>query len=508
MEILQPSWRGKNISTRKDSQGKYAAMIGGDAMLYIPVNIAQNAMYKVTLEMAKKSGNGLVYCNIYGNKNFDFPHAKFLCDSTEWASYTLELRTGSFPKTVPMIFRIWRSPNGTGSLLIRRIRVELIKPGEDQIEQEKLDVAKGMTPVVKEPIAPVEKPPAITPPKKEMLSDWRAEKRRRREHRRAKNKGKQAEKQEVARSTSNVVPTTREPPDIGPLVPGENDIRNSVVISVKDRLEFLDRTLYTYARQTMPKEQFEIVIVDDGSKENILGLCKTHAARSGLQFQYIRVDTSKGAIPQRGFTPALTNNIGFKHARGSVLIVTGPETLQMNTNMVETWNSCQGPKAIYGYVYRSGVRFVDVLRSNKDWHKFQSFDEILNMPGAREIKPDLNGFWWYYAAARKEYIMKIHGVDERYMEGICGEDDDFANRLSFLGLKLEHNNRIVGIHQNHSREDKKDNIHSIRFDKKKWRQLRSRNLRLLEACKHACEPVANKNIDWGTEEAIIDKEIF
>lgn len=504
MEIIQPSWRGKNISTRKDSQGKYTAMIGGASMLYIPVSVAQNAIYRITLDMAKKSGNGLVYCNIYGNKNFDFPHAKFICDSNEWASYTLELRTGSFPKTVPMIFRIWRSPNGTGSLLVRRIRVELISPDtKNELLPEMPNAAKGLTPVIKEKIAPVEKPKTVQPPRE--FPD-REEKRKRRERNRPK--GKESAKSKPRPLTSNIIKTVRSAPDIGPLVPGEDGIKNSVIISLKDRLEFLDRTLYTYAKQTMPKDQFEIVIIDDGSKDNILGLCKTHAARSGLQFQYIRVDTKKGAVPQKGFTPALTNNIGFKNARGSVVIITGPETLQMETNMSETWDACQGPLAIYGYVYKSGPRFVDAMKSNKEWHKYDSFEEVLSLPAARESKPDLAGFWWYYAAIRKEYVLKIHGVDEKYMEGICGEDDDFANRLSFLGLELKHNKKIVGIHQNHSREDKKDTVHNIRFDKQLWRKMRNHNLRLLEACKNVCDPIANKNIDWGTEEAIIDKEIF
>ena len=510
MDILQPSWRGKNISTRKDSQGTYTAMTGVDAMLYIPVNVAQNAIYKITLELAKKSGNGLIYCNIYGNKIFDFPHAKFLCDDTKWVAYTLELRTGSFPKTVPMIFRIWRKPNGTGSILIRRIRVELAETNSDkEWESEKPDLAKAMTSVIKEPIAPVEKP-QILPPKKDVLPNKRFRERKPRTFRRSgylKKRLKGGVVRQKTPPTCNVRKINVEPPQIDLEIYKEGDIKNSVIISVKDRLEFLDRTLYSYGRQTMPKEQFEIVIVDDGSKDDLLSLCKSHARRSGLQFQYIKIDTKKGAIAQKGFTPALSNNIGFKHARGLVLIVTGPETLQNEINMDETWASCQGPKAVYGYVYKSGQRFVDALRCKKSWHE-HSFEDILSLPGAKEIRPNTSGFWWYYVAARKEYILKINGVDERYMRGICGEDDDFANRLNFLGLTLQYNEKITGIHQNHYREDKKDNVHSIRFDRKYWQSLRSHNLRLLDACRESCEPIANKNIDWGTENAVVYKEII
>ena len=77
MEILQPSWRGRSINSRKDTNGrKYTAMVGPKSLLYIPVNVLPNAIYKVTLELCKESGNGILYCNLNGNRNFYFHHSK------------------------------------------------------------------------------------------------------------------------------------------------------------------------------------------------------------------------------------------------------------------------------------------------------------------------------------------------------------------------------------------------------------------------------------------------
>ncbi len=472
------------------------AMNGPKALLYIPVKVEQKTSYKITIEASRYSGNGIIYCNIYGNKNFDFPQNEFTCDSEDWTRYTFEIKTGLFPKTIPMIFRLWRKPKGTGTILVRRISVEMVK--KEKLSNKiisNIPMVDKNGKVMKEALRPIErkayrkpkppyKPPRTPPynPKPRRI---------------------------VPGMKSSIRVKTENLPILQDLVPGEDGIKNSVIISVKDREEYLHRTLYSYSKQTMPKNEFELVIVDDGSKDDLLSLCKRHAKSSGLQFQYIRVDTKKGAVFQEGFTPALTNNIGFKNARGSVLIVTGPETLQSEVNMVQTWESCKKPRCIYGYVYKSGLRFTDYLKKNKsDWHKYKSFNDILKIDGAMEIEPDITGFWWYYAAARKEYILGIRGVDERFMKGICGEDDDFANRLRFYGVQLIHNKNIVGIHQNHYSDDRRDTVHNIRFNKRVWNKMRKINSKYLAKTLESENPIANKHIDWGTSEAIIDKEIF
>jgi GT2 family glycosyltransferase len=104
-------------------------------------------------------------------------------------------------------------------------------------------------------------------------------------------------------------------------------------------------------------------------------------------------------------------------------------------------------------------------------------------------------------------LLAINGIDERFMEGMTGEDDDFALRMSHSGVPLYRNHEIIGIHQDHSREDKND-IHSFRFNKKTWNGLRNFNWKLLVAWRKHKDPVANKNINWGSDDAIIKMEIF
>jgi glycosyltransferase involved in cell wall biosynthesis len=503
MEILQPLWRGKSISLRKDSRGKYAAMSGKDALLYVPVKVRENSTYKITIELCKESGNGMVYCNLYGNRSFDFPESKIECKRDGWCTYDVDVTTKSFPKTVPMVFRVWRKPKGTGTILVRKVIVELmdgkvipIREGmvvATEASQSSVHNERYPNLRIKKPHEPLRRGVATA-------KDF-ARKTRTRKVRRGRGRA-------GFRPIQPRLAIGKYLPKVNKLVPGENGIKNSVIISMKNRAEFLNRTLWTYAKQTMPKEEFEIIIVDDGSTQDLLGVCKKHASMSGLQFQYIRVDTSKGAIPQRGFTPALTNNIGFKKARGAVFVITGPESLQKETNMELTWKSCRGATCIYGITYKASGAFVDGLRANKNWHDYTHLKKLVNNAGPQVRRASTSGFWWYYAATRKEYIMLTRGVDERYMEGICGEDDDFASRMKFLGLTLRHNHDIFCIHQDHAREDRADSDHKIRFNKELWRHLRQHNMRLLDSCMWSGDPIVNKGIDWGTEKAIVDLKVF
>lgn len=483
MENYQPSWRGKNIGQRKDSFGKYIKMMGPDALLYIPINANKNSKYKISIEAAKNGGNGIVYCNIYGNKNYDFPQTNFTCNSLNWSQYEVFVTTKNFPKSISMIFRIWRSSKGTGSILIRKISVELID-GEENIPTNILNNIPDIN----------------------NLNSTKQVTNRSRKPKQRDLINKKRRRKKLTTKRHNRI--TSDPIKVEELSPGKDNIKNSVIISLKDRADFLNRTLYSYAKQTMSKKDFEIVIVDDNSKEDILEVCKKHSLINKLQFQYIKVDTSKGAYTQKGFTPALTNNIGFKNARGSVLIITGPETLQGENNLELTWDICKAPKCVYGVVYRSNSQFVDKLKENKKWVNYNNFKEILSINGAIAGQPDLTGFWWYYAAARKEYILNINGIDERYMLGISGEDDDFAERMSLSGIKLLHDRRITGIHQDHTREDRLHPDHKFRFNKREWDNLRNLNCALLEKCMNGDEFIVNKNIEWGTEKAIIYKEVF
>jgi hypothetical protein len=151
MELNYACCRGKNFKTKIGSYGeKYIVLNEINSFLHIPIIASQNSLYEITVKAKKESGNGIIYFNIYGGENFNFKQEKIYCKSEEWLIYKCNLEIKSFPKTLPLNFRIWRGTDGTGAVGIQTIEVSNITGTvEDTImiiekQEEKIDVHKSI----------------------------------------------------------------------------------------------------------------------------------------------------------------------------------------------------------------------------------------------------------------------------------------------------------------------------------------------------------------------------
>ncbi len=474
MEILCPSWRGRGLRTHCDKSGKFISMSGADSLLYLPVKIEPNQQYNIIVEASCDSAVSSVFCNFYGGKNYDFPQAQVVCLQS-WGECSVQICSGQFPKNRPIILRFFRDKISKGSIFIKKVFIEccngLIRPDLNKTSHHNNQTTQNIVSVSTEKET-----------KQNVIS---------------KNHIKKVDSKDC---NYLVVP----PKPLQPIV-GKDGIKVSVILSAFNRKDFLNRSLMTYVNQNFPKQEFELIVVDDQSSQDIYQLCKDYSKKFNINFQYILVDGNKGAFERKSFTPALSNNVGFKKARGSVLVVTGPETLQGENNIKLSYDMANAGYCVYGTIYRSAENFVNKI-INKDLLNI-SINELLKIPGAMHDSSVLTGWWWYYVVVRKEYVFNINGVDERFMLGITGEDDNFAMRMSHSGIPLIRSDDIVGIHQDHGKEDKTDH-HSFRFSKTDFNKLVDVNRKFLEEWKINKDPVANKDIDWGTDRAIIKHEVF
>ena len=104
------------------------------------------------------------------------------------------------------------------------------------------------------------------------------------------------------------------------------DVDISVVMTIYNRANLLDKTLSSFSRQTFPKKQYEIVLVDDQSTDNIEEVLQKH---KDLRIQHIIMDRNKSHYPATSNCPALGLNIGFKQARAEIIYKTDPEMYQV-----------------------------------------------------------------------------------------------------------------------------------------------------------------------------------
>lgn len=160
-ELEQQSWRGKQIVARRDERGaKCQSMEGEKSLLFVPVKVEPNAVYRLHIDLKRESGNGRLFCNFYANRSFDFPQVGLACEASAWSTFDVQVRTGSFPQNLPVVLRLWRSPGGTGSLLVKRVAFEKMPPGS-AAEEPKLIASSSMGRLT---LAAPEPPPATPQP--------------------------------------------------------------------------------------------------------------------------------------------------------------------------------------------------------------------------------------------------------------------------------------------------------------------------------------------------------
>jgi len=86
----------------------------------------------------------------------------------------------------------------------------------------------------------------------------------------------------------------------------------SVIVATYNRREELHELLLSLADQSYPKEQFEIVVVDDGSTDGTREMVHWTVQAYGLSVQYFH---------QANTGPGPSRNLGMEKARGDVLIL-------------------------------------------------------------------------------------------------------------------------------------------------------------------------------------------
>ena len=104
-------------------------------------------------------------------------------------------------------------------------------------------------------------------------------------------------------------------------------IKHSVVVATYNRASLLKQCLEALARQTVPKNEYEILIINDGSRDNTDEVAKNFKeSHQNLRFLYFKQDNSG---------PAKARNIGIKNAQGDIIFFTDDDCI-VPPNWIET----------------------------------------------------------------------------------------------------------------------------------------------------------------------------
>ena len=119
--------------------------------------------------------------------------------------------------------------------------------------------------------------------------------------------------------------------------------RIAVVAATHNRPERLGQLLDSLREQTIPADEFEVVIVDDASGPETNAVLQEQVARGGLNLTTLRFDVSQG--------PGAARNLGWETARGALIAFTDddcvvtPRWLEVALKCAEAHPGCfiQGP---------------------------------------------------------------------------------------------------------------------------------------------------------------------
>ena len=207
----------------------------------------------------------------------------------------------------------------------------------------------------------------------------------------------------------------------------------TVVVPTYNRSDLLGQSLEHLLDQTAPGEDFEIMVVDDGSTDATSEVAAQVQASAGERLRYVRQE-NKG--------PAAARNLGVREAKGTIVLFTGDDCLP-DRRLVEEHLRAHGKEGDVGVV------------GHVAWHPeltitpFMSFLEEGAQFGFKLIKDPSNvTAWSFYTAncsVQRHWIEEAGGFDEDFKHAAY-EDIELAYRMQHRGLRIVYRPSALTYH--------------------------------------------------------------
>lgn len=183
-------------------------------------------------------------------------------------------------------------------------------------------------------------------------------------------------------------------------------INLSVIIPTRNRASLLRNTLSSILIQNFPKEQFEVIVVDNGSTDNTKKICDTFLHEfNNFRYEY---------APQPGLH--VGRNIGLRVAKAEILVYIDDDIEAFPTWLQAIWDSFQesdsvgivGGKNIPKWEIDPPNWIEDMWNPDKDNNRIMGSYSIIDLGEyIKEINP--NYVWGCNFSIRRKIIEHTEG---------------------------------------------------------------------------------------------------
>jgi len=220
----------------------------------------------------------------------------------------------------------------------------------------------------------------------------------------------------------------------------DSEIDASVIIPTFERPETLKHVLTSLESQKYIQWTFEIVVVDDGSKDSTPNILQEFAEQTDLPFKHKCLAKNSG--------PAKARNCAISLSRGRLIIIIGDD-IEPNPEFIKQhimWHdqNSQEFKALLGFItWPKGMNANNFMQwLENGGHAF--FFDYLNMKDGMEVDP-ARYFYTCNVSLKRSMLFKTSLFDETFPHA-SHEDIELGYRLRKAGMKLYFYRSAEGYH--------------------------------------------------------------
>jgi cellulose synthase/poly-beta-1,6-N-acetylglucosamine synthase-like glycosyltransferase len=276
----------------------------------------------------------------------------------------------------------------------------------------------------------------------------------------------------------------------------------SIVIACYNESEILARTLAAFARQTVP--DFELIIADDGSREDYRPLLEQWALRFRHPIQHVRQD-------DQGFRKTRILNRAVFVSRSDKLIFVDMDCLPRHDFVQQHLRYLAPGVAVTGRrvhiepdqlpsaetILRKGLSFsVGRLLGLRLRGKARLIEHGVVLPFLYE-SPGRGILGCNFSICKTDFE-KVNGFNSEYI-GVGWEDTDIDFRLQLAGVQIRVlRNKVIEYHAAHPQRFTDDKLNAARLETVRVNRMMRASLGLAEICPGDFEHLQYA-IEWREE---------